>query len=56
MRIINIVISVLYSEQSTQPRALRQLGGPDNGAIDNNDTCYDEAGTFIIGCEVFYVK
>ena len=30
--------------------------GPDNGAIDNNDTCYDTAGTVKSGCEVFYVE
>ena len=28
--------------------------GPNNGTIDNNDTCYDKAGTFTRGCEVFY--
>ena len=28
--------------------------GPNNGTIDNNDTCYDTAGTFTMGCEVFY--
>ena len=28
--------------------------GPNNGAIDNNDTCYDTAGTVKSGCEVFY--
>ncbi len=28
--------------------------GPNNGAIDNNDTCYDEADTLATGCEVFY--
>ena len=28
--------------------------GPNSGAIDNNDTCYDVSGTFIDDCEVFY--
>jgi Ca2+-binding RTX toxin-like protein len=28
--------------------------GPDNGSIDNNDTCYGERWTFNWGCEVFY--
>ena len=28
--------------------------GPNNGVIDNNDTCYDERWTFNWGCEVFY--
>ena len=28
--------------------------GPNSGSIDNNDTCYDTAGTFTKGCEVFY--
>ena len=28
--------------------------GPNNGTIDNNDSCYDVAGTDIRGCEVFY--
>ena len=30
--------------------------GPNNGAIDNNDTCYDVSGTFIDDCEVLYVQ
>ena len=28
--------------------------GPNSGSIDNNDTCYDTAGTLTKGCEVFY--
>ena len=28
--------------------------GPNSGTIDNNDSCYDTAGTFTRGCEVFY--
>ena len=28
--------------------------GPDNGTIDNNDTCYDVRWTHNWGCEVFY--
>ena len=30
--------------------------GPNNGAFDNNDTCYDTAGTVKTGCEVFYLE
>ena len=28
--------------------------GPNNGTLDNNDTCYDERWSFNWGCEVFY--
>jgi len=30
--------------------------GPDNGNIDNNDTCYDVSSTVMDDCEVFYVQ